>query len=64
VVDPEEAMSYLDTESVFVKNKFGDNRDDAATVASSAIESVYTGAPPSYMSRKANELADKLYTEK
>ena len=59
-------MTYLESESVFFKthSKFGDNKDDAATVASSAIEnaSVYTGT--TMMSRKANELAEKLNTEK
>lgn len=54
-------MTYLDSESVFFKqhSKFGDNKDDAATVASSAIEnaSVYTGAHTSILSRKADELA-------
>lgn len=61
-------MTYLDSESVFFKqhSKFGDNKDDAATVASSAIEnaSVYTGAHTSILSRKADELAQKLLTEK
>lgn len=67
-------MTYVgDNESVFFKTQaeksgVSPDKGDAATVATSAIEnvSVFSGsvAHTSMISRKANELADKLITEK
>ena len=65
----DEMTCYMDSESVFMqmlKEKTGAPADDAATVASSAVDamSVYSGVPTTYYSKKYEHYNEQLNREK